>query len=231
MDERRFACPLPARTVKTVKGVCILFANIQCLLAHLHFAELCRQLDLQRPHVVCIQETWLNTSIKEVSVPGYEVVSRRDRHEGENRGGILTLRRDDFNCLVHIADTADEERSWHFLKLGVDTILPANWYRPGASVFDGFSRLHAEMTEYFTQVSGVVIVGDLNIHHKKWLRHSSENTTVGAELKAFCDFHGLFQVVKDPTRNQYLLDLAISDVTGSFRTCVVTHLLITTWSD
>ena len=60
---------------------------------------------------MCIQESWLNPSIKEISVPGDEVVSRRDRHEGENRGGILILRRYDFNCLVHIADTADEERS------------------------------------------------------------------------------------------------------------------------
>ena len=34
-------------------------------------------------------------------------------------------------------------------------------------------------------------------------------------MKAFCDFHGLFQVVREPTRNEYLLDLAITDITGS----------------
>ena len=192
------------------------FCGIQCLLAHL--VELCFQLDLHRPHVVCIQETWLNASHESVDIPGYTICSRRDRHNGDNRGGILTLQRNDFNGLVHICNTSDEERAWHFLKLGVDTILVANWYRPGASIHDGFSTLYAEMSEYFTQVSGIVIIGDLNIHHKRWLIHSSENTAIGAELKIFCDFHGLFQVVREPTRNDYLLDLAITDITGSSAT-------------
>jgi len=52
----------------------------------------------------------------------------------------------------------------------VETYLLANWYRPGASEFDGFSSLYSELAEYFPQISGVVIVGDLNIHHKRWLR-------------------------------------------------------------
>ena len=115
-------------------------------------------------------------------------------------------------------DTADEARSWHFLKVGIDTILLANWYRPGASVYDGFSTLYTEMGEYFQEVTGVVLVGDLNIHHKRWLRYSSEDTRIGSEMKAFCDFHGLLQLVKEPTRKEYLLDLAITDIPGSTAT-------------
>ena len=140
------------------------------------------------------------------------------------------MQRNDFNGLVHIGNTPDEERSWHFLKLGVDTILVANWYRPGASIHDGFSTLYAEMYEYFSQVSGIVIIGDLNIHHKRWLIHSREDTSIGAELKAFSDFHGLFQVVREPTRYEYLLDLAITDITGSTAT-VLPRMLITIWCD
>ena len=34
-------------------------------------------------------------------------------------------------------------------------------------------------------------------------------------MKVFCDFHGLFQIVRAPTRNDYLLDLAITDMTGA----------------
>ena len=34
-------------------------------------------------------------------------------------------------------------------------------------------------------------------------------------MKCYCDFHGLFQLVKEPTRNEYLLDLAITDMVGS----------------
>ena len=99
--------------------------NIQCLLARID--ELAAQLELHQPHVVCLQETWLDASTKDVTIPGYEVISRRDRHDGENRGGIMTLKRSDFNGLVHIENAkSGEERSWHFLKVGVDTILIGN---------------------------------------------------------------------------------------------------------
>ena len=200
----------------SLHDLCIYTVNIQCLLAHLD--ELCFQLELYRPHVVCIQETWLDETRPEIKIPGYEVCSRRDRHAGANRGGIITLRRDDFNGLVHIANTADEERSWHFLKVGIDTILLANWYRPGASVHDGFSTLYSEMAEYFQGVTGVVLVGDLNIHHKRWLRYSNDDTRIGSEMQAFCDFHGLLQHVKEPARKEYLLDLAMTDIPGASAT-------------
>ena len=52
----------------------------------------------------------------------------------------------------------------------------------------------------------------MNVHHKKWLRFSNADTPVGCDLKGFCDYHGLSQLVREPTRNEYLLDLAISDV-------------------
>ena len=190
--------------------------NIQCLCARL--AELSHHLDMYRPHVVCIQETWLDKSIKDPIVPGYNVCSRRDRHAGNNRGGVLTLVREDFNGLVHIADSKDEERSWHFLKMGIETILIANWYRPGASEFNGFAELYSELAEYFMQATGVVIMGDLNIHHKRWLKHSREDSKIGAEMKTLCDFHGLFQIVREPTRNEYLLDLVCTDIVGASAT-------------
>ena len=34
-------------------------------------------------------------------------------------------------------------------------------------------------------------------------------------MKALCDYHGMFQVVREPTRNEYLLDLACTDIAGS----------------
>ena len=151
------------------------------------------QLELYRPHVVCIQETWLDETHPEIEIPGYEVCSGQDRSGGvgANRGGILTLRRDDFNGLVHIANTNDEERSWHFLKVDIDTILLANWYRPDASIHDGFAGLYAEMRQYFQEVIGVVSMGDMYIHHRRWLHFSNDDIRIGSELKAFCDFHGL----------------------------------------
>ena len=58
-------------------------------------------------------------------------------------------------------------------------------------------------------------MGDLNIHHKKWLKYSNADTLVGADLKKICDFFGLWQAVREPTRNEYLLDLLITNIHGS----------------
>jgi len=54
----------------------------------------------------------------------------------------------------------------------------------------------------------------MNVHHQRWLHHSNGDTPVGTDLKVLCDSLGLFQLVRDPTRYQYLLDLAITDVPG-----------------
>jgi len=190
--------------------VSVYTVNIQCLLARLQ--ELNFQLEMHRPHVVLIQETWLDDTTEAVTIPNYNVVSRRDRKRTANRGGILALQRQDFNGLVHIKDCAAEERSWHFLRLGFDTILLANWYRPGATVHDGFANLYTELAEYWYEISGVFVAGDLNIHHRKWLRYSNDDTTVGADLKTLCEYHGMNQLVREPTRNEYLLDLVCTDI-------------------
>ena len=68
------------------------------------------------------------------------------------------------------------------------------------------------MAEFFHEISGVFIAGDLNIHHKRWLRFSSDNTQVGTDLKTLCDYYGLSQLVREPTRNDYLLDLVCTDI-------------------
>jgi len=204
------------------KGVFVYSVNIQCLLAHK--AELEYSLSVHRPHIVLIQETWLDASTEQVQISGYVEVSRRDRREGEegegtaNRGGILTLQREDFGGLVHICNSKIDERSWHFLRLGMDTLLLANWYRSPSLDHNGFESLYAETTQYFFEVSGTLIMGDLNVHHRKWLRHSNGDTQIGTDLKTFCDYHGLFQLVKEPTRKQYLLDLAITDLPKSSAT-------------
>ena len=105
------SCMINRRARRHRVGIEIMTVNIQCLLAARHFAELCHQVELHRPHVVLIQETWLDQSTEMVSIPGYREVSRRDRSAGANRGGILTIQREDFNGLVKICDSEEEERS------------------------------------------------------------------------------------------------------------------------
>ena len=48
-------------------------------------------------------------------------------------------------------------------------------------------------------------------------------TRIGSEMKMLCDFHGVAQLVKEPTRQEYLLDLAISNIAGA-KASVLTYI-------
>ena len=120
-----------------------------------------------QPHIVLLQETWLDASVESVSLVGYMVVSRRDRSAGTNRGGVLTLARHDFNRLVHIENSGYDERSWHYLHIEPETVLLGNWYRPGATIHDGYVNLISEIEKHSTESTGIILSGDLNIHHAR----------------------------------------------------------------
>ena len=192
--------------------ITIFVLNIRSLRAHK--AELESHLEALHPHLVLLQETWLDKSHEEIQLMNYVLVSRRDRSDTDNRGGIVTYRRSDFNRVAHISNSESEERSWHFLNLEPEIILLGNWYRPGASPHDGYAALESELAEFAGQYTGLILSGDLNIHHARWLRHSNGNTVQGADLKNLCDSFGMVQCVSDPTRGQYLLDLFLTDLSG-----------------
>ena len=184
--------------------------NIRCLLSN--FAELSHQVKELSPHVILLQETWLNASIEEVLLPNYKIVARRDRSDGENRGGILTYARTDIYYIVHVKESANAERMWHFLHLDVGTVAICNWYRPGSGGSDQIASIADELLELREEVIGIIVMGDCNVHHRKWLRFSNNNTPEGELLHRICDDHGLRQCICVPTRGDYLLDLILTDL-------------------
>ena len=61
---------------------------------------------------------------------------------------------------------------------------------------------------------GCVLFGDVNIHHRKWLKYSNRNSLEGQELCAVCKELGLTQLVHEPTRGDHLLDLVLYSFSG-----------------
>ena len=59
------------------------------------------------------------------------------------------------------------------------------------------------------------MVGDLNVHHTRWFRHSASVSLEGTALLRFCKDQGFKQLVTQPTREEYLLDLVIADFEAS----------------
>jgi len=187
--------------------------NIRCFFAHT--AELCHHIALHSPHVIFIQESWLNESIEQVELPNYTILSRRDRSSSENRGGIIAFVRLDVKNVVHVNNSTVAERSWHLLHSDIGSIALCNWYRPPGADLDHIDSFQQELSEFQDDAIGSLVIGDLNIHHMRWLRFSNDNTAAGAQLKRICDEADLHQLVREPTREQYLLDLCLSDVDGA----------------
>ena len=90
-------------------------------------------------------------------------------------------------------------------------ILVGNFYRPPDAYAESIESLRVELKSYESKVIGVLLMGDFNVHHCKWLRFSNANTSSGELLHEVCQEFGLLQHVKEPTRGNYLLDLVISD--------------------
>ena len=74
------------------------------------------------------------------------------------------------------------------------------------------NQLLTELRHLRSEVVGTIVLGDINTHHRKWLRHSSGNKVIGERLHNICHEAGLKQLVRELTRGDYLLDLVLSDI-------------------
>lgn len=215
----------------------ILLANVRGLRSH------CEELSAylarleERPCVVCLNETFLDASVAHISVPGYAVVSRRDRRDGRLGGGILTLVRADLEALaVQVLVSEDAERSWILFHTARGPVLVCNWYRPpNPGDVSCILSWRQEWDSLSASAVGTAVVGDLNCHHPAWLKFSSHPSVEGRELRramAECNFQ---QLVRGPTRGEHLLDLALTDMqhtTAAVQPAIADHkcvLVSTRW--
>ena len=84
-------------------------------------------LEFHKPSIVLLQKTWLNNSIEHFNIANYSCISRQDNRHG---GGIAIYAKIGFKNLVHLEDSLDAERSWHYLHTDLGIIALCNFYRP-----------------------------------------------------------------------------------------------------
>ena len=100
---------------------------------------------------------------------------------------------------------------WCVLHTNLGALLIGNWYRPPDEDGSSVIILQTEIERLRCDCVGVILLGDINIHHKRWLRHSYSNTELGERLWELCKDVGLKQIVAKPARGEYLLDLILTD--------------------
>ena len=181
--------------------VSILCANVRSIAKN--NVELAYLIEQHSPDILALQETWLNHSTEEFAIADYIRISRRDRKEARTGGGVCIYAKRTLNCIVHVANSDEAEIVWQYLHTDRGLILLGNIYRPPGSPALILTSLRTELNRYVSNVVGVILVGDFNIHHRKWLRFSNANTADGETLHEMCQEFGLRQLVQEPTRGNY----------------------------
>ena len=128
-------------------------------------AELSRLINYQRPHIMCISETWLDPSIKTPNFKGYSKILRKDRVSRDG-GGLMMLIRDDLPTKeVPIINQQGSilEAQVVEVTLAREKISILHIYNPRTNlVIDHFNHLVNKLGRKF------LIVGDMNGHHTLW---------------------------------------------------------------
>jgi hypothetical protein len=91
-------------------------------------------------------------------------------------------------------------------------------YRPPCTGnTEGIDEIRAEIVKHKANAIGTLLIGDVNVHSKRWLTHSAGESKEASCLRAVCDDMGLKQWVSQPTRkhtsgSDHLLDLVMADI-------------------
>lgn len=168
------------------------------------------------PGLLCLNETFLDRSVPDLPIPGYTLVARRDRNDGRQCGGVAVYALTSIAASVTVSCISPvAERIWVLIHSDHGPFLICCWYRPPEPGETSFvESFCSEFREHSPQALGTIVVGDLNCHNIRWLRHSSRNSPEGSALYNACLELGLVQRVRSPTRGGNLLDLVLSDVSS-----------------
>lgn len=173
--------------------------------------ELSVRLDETRPQLLAITDTWLPDDSRHLEIPGYRCAGRKDR-ENQKAGGVALYVRENGLHVSELFSSNLVERMFSGVHTDVGLLGLCVWYRPPKSEFDELPALDEELLQIMGTTVGVVIVGDMNIHHAKWLRFSNGNSAAGELFHTTCKTFGLRQMVRQPARGKYLLDLVLSSL-------------------
>ena len=209
-----FSCePELAAAMAREGRLCVWHCNIQNFLSHT--AELGARIRLAsvKPDVICLNETNLQHSHAHVDVEGYVVAERRDRNDGRKGGGVLVFVREGIaEAVTCVKICESSERMWLVVHSCFGPLLLGCWYRPPDAGVDSIISLGDDLEELAGDCMAVCVVGDMNVHHEKWLRFSSSTSAEGRTLRRVAAEHGLEQHVRSPTREGHLLDLCLCDL-------------------
>ena len=231
--------PGPAKRpdlAKELPGATVMHVNIHGLRSHLAELSAVIRLSAVAPDVVCVNETFLDKGVGTIELEGFEVVGRRDRnYSGDDRncGGVIVFAKTSIVSHVTLLLTSENsERLWLQLHTDNGPYLLCSWYRPPVQgEVESINSFVEEFTQLRAHALGTLLMGDLNLHCRRWLTYSDGNTREGEMMRDICLKNGLRQLVREPTRCENLLDLVLTDIESasvSVTSKIADHSVVTT---
>ena len=122
----------------------------------------------EKPHILCISETWLKEDDPTINIMGFTPIDRKDRQDRdrEKGGGLLTFIRDDIKAekkSLNMPQNSRLEAQLIEISLAHDKVSLLHIYNPEQNInINDLDMLVRQLTRKF------IIVGDFNGHHQLW---------------------------------------------------------------
>jgi len=194
--------------------------KISCLLINARsisnkIAELEFLVNQYKPDIIMINETWLNnnnTICPELTIMGkYEIVlANRTASRG---GGALILITKEISFQEIFSGTKFQCELNHIkLLIGIKTIHLINIYRPPNCLLKNTKNLLNHLSK-LTESDNLIYCGDFNIRNIDWQENKliDLNDPLANLMLEFIDKKQLKQFVREPTRENSILDIILSN--------------------
>ena len=117
----------------------------------------------RKPQVLCVNESFLDKSVKNtaLNLEEYELVARRDREDNSAWGGVLVFaHKEVYNSVVLLHTSETAERVWLTLHTNCGPYLLCSWYRPpGRGKLEAVNSFRAEYDKLSKDALGTLVVG------------------------------------------------------------------------
>ena len=136
----------------------------------------------EKPHILCISETWLKEDDPTINIMGFTPIDRKDRQDRdrEKGGGLLTFIRDDIKAekkSLNMPQNSRLEAQLIEISLAHDKVSLLHIYNPEQNInINDLDMLVRQLTRKF------IIVGDFNGHHQLWDPEVPRTNQCGRQL-------------------------------------------------
>lgn len=191
--------------------------SVNCRSIKNKVADIAAIVEEYKPDIILGNESWLYPDIANAEIfPENYNVYRKDRIT-DNHGGVFQAVKKDI-LITHREDLdTDCEIIWTQCQIKNKTsksVFFASFYRPNKNDINSLEELDSSLFKLGDRLNSnnIIVAGDFNTPDLKWDDLETTNCSSNSErFLEIIDEHGLTQLVKEPTRENNIIDLVLTN--------------------